>query len=113
MAESRIIWAAPIHRMVEALRSEADTLREIGRDEQRAQLLEGTAQRLESAVEEAAAGEWILTDDAAPLLQITEDGVRARCRRSYAARGLARKRGGRWYVHVDVLPTADPEGAAA
>lgn len=106
MNEPRIIWTAPIRRLSDALRSEAGTLREIGQDEQRAQLLEATAKRLDGAIEEAAAGEWILTDDAAPLLQITEDGVRARCRRTYAQRGLARKRGGRWYVHVDVLPSA-------
>ena len=112
MDEPRIIWSAPIRRLMDALRSEAGTLREIGKDEQRAQLLEGVADRLETSIDEATAGEWILTDDAAPLLQITEDGVRARCRRSLAARGLAKKKGGRWYIHVNALPATTEDAAA-
>lgn len=104
MRTPRVVWAEPFRRLADGLHEEAATLRDVGKDDGRAELLDSVAERLSKAIADAAAGEWVLTTDAAPLLRITEDAVRARCRRTWAPRGLAKRDGSRWYVHVAALP---------
>lgn len=101
----RVIWAEPLAELAVKLRTEAVALRTEGADIQ-AHIRERDAERLEQALAQATVGEWMLTDDVAPLLRITPDGLRAQCRRKLRARGLAEKRGGRWFVHVRALNAA-------
>jgi len=86
------------------LRAEAATFRGIA--DGAAEALERSANRLGRVLETASAGQWILVADAAPLLLVSPHGLRARCRRTLAARGLAEKRGGLWFVHVNALRAA-------
>ena len=101
----RIVFADQFSRLAADLRVEAETARDLHADGLKAALLDKLAERVEEATKEAAAGVWVRPEDAAPLLGLRVDSVRARCRRSWAGRGLAKKEGG-WLVHVDVLAPA-------
>jgi hypothetical protein len=93
------------------LREEAKTVRTImGPEFREAGLLTRIADRIEEATKEGSEDEYVFIADAAAILNLTEVAVRQRCRRKYGPAGLAQKRGGIWYVHMDAL-TGKPERA--
>jgi hypothetical protein len=96
-----IVWAEPFVRLAVELRAEVSTFRGIA--DGAAEAIERTATRLENTLKAASTDQWVLVEDAAPLLRVSPHGLRARCRRSLASRGLAEKRGGLWFVHVSAL----------
>jgi hypothetical protein len=103
--QPRVVFAQPFADLESELREDARRLRELGGDGAATAFL-SAAERLRVAVSAAAVGGWVLTEDAAPLLKITPDAVRARCRRDLRWRGLAKREGGRWFVHVTALGRA-------
>src|SRR5689334_23365728 len=94
-----IVWAEPLVRLAGELRAEAAAFRGIA--DGGAEAIERPATRLENTLVAATTGQWVLLEHAAPLLKVTPHGLRARCRRSLAPRGLAEKRGGLWFIHVN------------
>jgi hypothetical protein len=106
MSESaRIIWTEPVARLAATLRQEAEAA-ERAHDERGAVLLLETAERLESAIRDGSRAEYVDSTAAAEFRGTGEAAVRAWCRRSLKPKGLARKRGGRWEVHVEALQAA-------
>ena len=103
---ARLVLAEPMRELVRSLEGEAETLDAISGDKDTSALLRRVAGRVRAAMEEGLQQDWMPAEDAAPFFGISDDGVRARCRRVWEAQGLAEKRGGRWYVHVDALPVA-------
>lgn len=99
----RILWADPFRRLANELRAEAEALRVVGGEKERADFVDALAVRVEERIGAAAHGEWVRSEDAAQLRGIEPDSVRAWCRRSLAPRGLARKLGGHWHIHVHAL----------
>lgn len=100
---STIIYADPVLALAAELRAEAAQNRRVWKDESRAAHLEHIAARIEEAVERGADNTWMPLPAAAKLLHKHPETIRLRCRGDLASRGLARKRGGHWEVHVDAL----------
>jgi hypothetical protein len=98
----QIVYAAPFVALADDLRREALVLRQ-GKADTQADVMDAAAERLTDALRAASECEYIDTHTAAEFLRIGEEGVRARCRRMLADRGLARKRGGRWEIHTSAL----------
>lgn len=102
---ARIIWSDPVTRLSAALRQEAEAAQR-AHDERGAILILDTAKRLEDAIREGSRAEYVDSAAAAEFRGTGEAAVRAWCRRSLRSKGLARKRGGRWEVHVQALQAA-------
>lgn len=98
-----LIFRRPLEAHVAELRADADRWRQKPGNDDVADAYANAADRLEQQIVAAESGEWILTDDAAPLIGITPDAVRARCRSTWADRGLAEKHGNRWFVRASAL----------
>jgi hypothetical protein len=93
------------------LREEAKTVRAIvGAEFREAGLIERIADRIEKAAAQGARDEYVFIADAAAILGVCNETVRRRCQTEYEPAGLAQKRGGMWYVHMDAL-TGKPERA--
>lgn len=75
----------------------------MGPEFREAGLLNRIADRIEKATEAGSEDEYVFIADAAAILNLTETAVRMRCKRKYLAAGLAQKRAGIWYVHIDAL----------
>lgn len=103
--DPKIVYAAPFVTLNADLRREAAVLRD-GKADAQAAILDRTADRLDEALAQASECEYVDTAAAADFLRISEEGVRARCRRILREQGLARKRAGRWEVHSSVLVAA-------
>ena len=103
--QPRVVFAQPLVDLAAELARDAEQARLFGGDAAYS-ALRSAADRIGAALEAAAAGTWVLTEDAARLLKITPDAVRARCRRDLVGRGLARREGGLWFVHVSALGRA-------
>lgn len=98
-----LVFRRPLEGFADELRADADRWRMRPGNDDVADAYENAAARLEERIATADSGEWLLTEDAAPLLRITPDAVRARCRSAWVDRGLAEKRGGIWFVHRKAL----------
>ncbi len=101
----RVIWSAPLRELAKQLRAEAGEIRTLvgSAGITRASERDAIADRIEAGLKESESCEWIATIDAAALLKMHPDTVRARCRRVLSERGQAEKRGGLWYVHRSAL----------
>lgn len=104
-APQRVVWSAPLRELASTLRTEATNIRALvgSAGIARASEREAMAGRIEAAMKQAESCEWVETGDAAALLKIHVDSVRARCRRVFQPAGKAEKRGGYWYVHRSAL----------
>lgn len=103
----RIIWAEPVVALVNEFRAQARSVREtIPQDLSHAGLLESAADRLEAAILRGAELEYVDTAEAARFFRVSEEAMRARCRRSLSKKGKARRRGGKWEIHASVLEAA-------
>lgn len=103
MSAPTIIYADPIRALAGDWRQGARQIRDLGGDENRAAQLERMAERLEAAIEAGASATWVPLADAALLLKRHPETIRVRCRKVLATRGMARKVGGDWQVHVSAL----------
>jgi hypothetical protein len=100
-----MVLSQPILELADALRQDAKTLKRLIGDDPAARIYEKCAERIEDAVRGSSAIEWINTDEAAALLDVSPAAIAARCRRKWKAAGLAYKEGGTWFVHTSVLPS--------
>lgn len=103
MSNPKIVWAEPVVSLLNTLRSEALATRQTTGNDANADLLDRTADRLECAIQKGAEVEYVDTAAAAKFFDISEEGMRARCRRRLSREGKARKRGGEWEIHHSVL----------
>lgn len=114
-APQRVVWSAPFRKLAQELRREAEHIRRLIGNDPRAADREKLANQIEAALRDAESCEWISTDDAAEILGIHPDSMRARCRRVLRPAGQAEKRGGLWYVHRNAVerPSRDARTATA
>lgn len=66
-------------------------------------ILRRTASRIREAVVAAEVSDWVRLEQAALMIRVKPDTLRARCKRQLSAKGLAQKKGGLWYLHVNTL----------
>jgi hypothetical protein len=101
----RVVRADRIVGYAEQMRTDADLLRKLDPQNDRAAVLDVLADGLERVVMEARQ-DWVDTLDAASLTGKDADTIRWRCRHWWKPKGLARKDGGQWLIHVNALPAA-------
>lgn len=99
----RIIHADPVAALAKELRAEAEQQRTEWHDEVRAIHLERMANRIDGAIEAGAKGTWVPVAAVAELMGKHVETIRVRCRRELQPKGLARKVGADWVVHVDAF----------
>lgn len=108
----KVIYATPVEELVASLRKDAQMLRSyLGGKDSHAHLIDTIRERLEEAIQRGANMEWVDAAVVAELEEITQSAIAARCRRTLAKQGLARKVHGTWFIHASVLQPAPAGGA--
>lgn len=107
--DAPVIAAAPIERLLDELKENADRLDELAPGQGVAPVYESIRERLWEALREAREQQvWLSTAEAAERMNYSQSHVQHLCKRDEDDRPFtARKIGGAWRIAASTLPTLD------
>lgn len=108
-ANAPVVAAAPIERLLDELKENADRLDELAPGQGVAPVYEKIRERLWEALQEAREQEvWVSTAEAAERMNYSQSHVQHLCKRDEDERPFtAKKIGGAWRIAASTLPTLD------
>lgn len=98
----RLVWTDSAMTLLDGWERQAQMMEDHGH-ESTAKTLRLHASELRAALMDGGKREWLEVADVAAALDLNEDSVRARCRRTWEAEGLARKIDSTWQIHRDAI----------